>query len=145
MTSLYIVFNDAEVAGIDDADSAFTYGVSINQTTKQVNAIGTCPSTLLPVDFYSGVSIPEILPGVTEDVETLYVQAGGSDIAIDWASGYVTDKDNNDIDNHYFGVCTTSQNGNFSSHDGSNGGVSYVIVPHDRTLMPYKIYLNAHE
>jgi len=142
MTVLYIVFNDAQSVGVDDADSAFTYGVSTNPTTGQVNAIGTCPSTGFTVDFYSGVSIPEILPGVTGNIETLYVQAGGSDLIGNWASGYVTDKNNADVDNHFFGVCITSQNGNFLSHDGSNGGTSYNIVPNDPSLMPYKIYLN---
>ena len=142
MASLYIVFVDANAFGIPfGTDSQFNYGTSINNTTGQINKIGTCPSNTIS-DFFTGTSFPQVVsPGVTDDITTLYVQGGGGILGSSWGDGYVNDKNFNQTDPHNFGICTGSSLGNFLYHDGSNGGTSYNIVPNDPSVMPYKIYL----
>ena len=141
MTSLYIVFTSAsDSPGDGNATSAFNYGVSINTTTGQLHSMGTCPTTGF-INFYSGVSFPAILPNVTENVKTLYIQSGDL-MSFSYPEGYVVDKNDNQV-GLSFGVCETSELGNFLHPDGSNGGVSYSIVPNDPSVMPYKVYIST--
>jgi len=101
--------------------------------------MGTCPASSM-VNFYSGVSFPGILPNVTENVKTLYIQSGEL-MSSFWPDGYVVDKNDNQV-GLSFGVCEGSEFGNFLHPDGSNGGTSYAIVPNDPSVMPYKVYIN---
>jgi hypothetical protein len=142
MTSLYIVFVDAnEVGSEGGTESQFSYGTTINNTTGQINKIGTCPSSVVG-DFFTGTSFPQVVsPDVTDDITTLYVQGGGTLLNSNWVNGYVFDKNFSAVDPHDFGICSGSSLGNFLYHDGSNGGTSYNIVSNDPSLMPYKIYL----
>lgn len=149
MTSLYIVFNDSVTSDFIVTESRITYGVSTNLSTGQVNAIGTCPTTALTKDFYSGVSFPQILlPDVSDNIKTLYIQAGGSSLQAGGGGtinyGYVLGSDDSQIGNS-FGVCYNYNTGNFSNKFGENGGTSYTeitAVSHS-SLLPFKVYLKS--
>ena len=143
MTSLYIVFVDADAFGdpFTGVNSQFNYGTTINNTTGQITLLGTCPSSTIG-DFFTGTSFPQVVSAdVTDDITTLYVQGGGI-LGVSWGDGYVIDKNFGPTDPHNFGICSGSSLGNFLYHDGSNGGTSYNIVSNDPSLMPYEIYLN---
>ena len=149
-TSLFLTINNLGTVSSGEYPARIHNGTTLynNGVCSSVLSFGgACPNAFGDdKDFYSGVSLPQVLNSTIPEIETIRIQGSityadiedmNSDMA-KFKSGYVTDGDGVC---HTFGMCATTTKGYFDIANPSQG-VSFATLSRSLNSLPYKVYLD---